>query len=193
MPAATVPKNAVAVGPGYLYIAALLTALPANTVAGSIFTDAWPAGWNLLGITVAGHEFDYALSTDTIDAAEYFDPIQVVTVGRAASVKCELQQIHATNLKRMLNGGTLAVSGSGATQLNTYQPPAPGTEVRQMIGWEATDNTERWVMEQALQIGSLAIKRDKGKNNATLPVEFKAEIPASGFPFQWFTAGTLRG
>ena len=192
MPAATVPKNALATGPGYLYIAPLGTALPTNTVVGSVFTDAWPGGWILLGITRQGHEFDYTISTSNIEAAEYFDPLQIVTDSRVAVLKAELMQVHATNMKNALNGGTLSVTGSGTTQLNTYTPPAPGSEVRQMLGWEATDNTERLVMEQAFQVGSLAIQRQKGSANAGLPVEYQAELPASGFPFRYYTAGTVR-
>ncbi|HEX8115393.1 MAG TPA: hypothetical protein VF516_47025, partial [Kofleriaceae bacterium] len=76
---------------------------------------------------------------------------------------------------------------------NTYTPPPPGSEVRCMIGWESQDNTERLVMEQAFQVGSLTVSRQKGNDNATLPVEFRAEIPSSGFPFKYFTAGTARG
>jgi hypothetical protein len=193
VPAATVPKNALSTGPGYLYLAALGTSLPANTVVGSVFTDAWPGGWNLLGITKQGHEFDYTIGTTPIEAAEYFDPLQIVTDTRSALIKMELQQVHATNMKNSLNGGTLTVTGSGTTQLNAYTPPAPGSEVRCMIGWEATDNTERLIMEQCFQTGSLAIQRQKGASNATLPVEFTAELPASGFPFRYYTAGTLRG
>jgi hypothetical protein len=193
MPAATVPKNAVAAGPGYLYEAQLGTSLPANTVAGSVFTDNWPAGWNLWGITTEGSEFDYDITTAEILAAEYFDPIQIVTTERSASFKFELMQVHATNLARSLNGGTLSVSGSGATQLNTYTPPPVGAEVRIMIGWESQDSTERMVLEQAFQIGSLAVNRKKGADVATLPLEFHAEIAASGFPFRYWSAGTVRG
>jgi len=193
VPAATVPKNALATGPGYLYLAALGTSLPANTVVGSVFTDAWPAGWNLLGITKIGHEFDYTISTSNIEAAEYFDPLQIVTDSRLAAAKFDLMQVHATNMKNSLNGGTLTVTGSGTTQLNAYTPPAPGSEVRTMLGWESTDNTERLVMEQVFQTGSLAILRQKGSANATLPVQFTAELPASGFPFRYYTAGTIRG
>ena len=193
MPAATVPKNAVSTGPGYLYIANLATSLPANTVAGGVFTDAWPAGWNLLGITKTGHEFIYDITTENIDAAEYFDPIMIVTSARLAHVKADLQQVHATNLTHALNGGSLTTSGAGTTLLSTYTPPAVGSEIRQMLGWEATDNTERWVLEQALQVGSLTIPRNKGAANASIPVEFRAELPASGFPFRYWSAGTVRG
>jgi hypothetical protein len=193
MPAVAVPKNALARDPGYLYVANLGTSLPANTVAGSVFTDAWPSGWNLFGITRDGSEFDYTLTTGTIDAAEYYDPLVVVTTGRATSLKAELIQVHATNMKRAINGGNLTVTGSGATQLNTLTPPAVGAEIRQMIGWESQDSTERLVMEQVFQTGTLTILRRKGVDNAGLTVDYTAEIPASGFPFQYFTAGTLRG
>jgi|SRR5215831_444808 len=193
MPAVTVPKNALSLGAGYLFYAALGTGLPANTVVGSVFTDSWPGGYALLGVTKEGHEFDYELSVDQIEAAEYLDPLQYVTTGRTAGMKFELQQIHATNMRRVLNGGSLTTTGSGTTLLSTYTPPAPGSEIRCMIGWEGNDGTERLVMEQAFQIGALAVNRKKGADNATLPVEFRGEVAASGFPFQYFTAGTIRG
>jgi hypothetical protein len=61
-----------------------------------------------------------------------------------------------------------------------------------MVGWEAQDGTERLVMEQAFQTGALKIARQKGANNATIPVQFDAEVPASGFPFRYWTTGTIR-
>jgi hypothetical protein len=193
MPAATVPKNALALGAGYLYYAALGSSLPTYTVVGSVFTDAWPGAWFLLGVTKNGHEMTYDLNTDTIDSAEYLDPLAYVTTGRAAGMKFELMQVHATNMKRALNGGTLTTSGAGTTLRSTYVPPAIGAEVRCMLGWEGTDNTERVIAEQCFQIGTLSIARRKGADNATLPVEFRFEIPGSGNPFQYDTAGTLRG
>jgi len=193
MPAATVPKNAIAQGAGYLYYAALASSLPANTVVGSVFTDAWPGAWFLLGVTKDGSEWDYEINVDQIEAAEYYDPLVYVTTSRMCSIKFELMQIHATNMKRVLNGGSLTTSGSGTTLLSTFTAPAVGSEVRCMIGWEAQDNTERLVLEQAFQVGSLAVSRKKGADNATLPVEYRGEVAASGFPFQYFTAGTVRG
>lgn len=193
MPAITVPKNAVAGGPGFLYEAALGTSLPANTVAGSVFTDAWPAGWNAWGITTNGSEFGYALTTGEILAAEYFDPIQIITTARSASLKAVLMQIHATNMARAVNGGAIVVTGSGATQLNAVTPPPVGGEVRIMVGWESQDNTERLILEQAFQIGTLAVIRDKGTAVATLPLEFHGELAASGFPYRYWTAGATRG
>src|SRR5690242_19237356 len=193
MPAVTVPKDAIATGPGYLLWAPLGSTLPTNTVVGSVFTDTWPGAWLLLGATKEGSEFDYQLNTATIDAAEYLDHLKYVTTGRAGSLKTTLYQMHATNLKRAINGGTITVTGSGTTQLNALTPPAAGAEVRCMIGWESTDGDERLVMEQTFQIGQLQIMRRKGADNASIPVEFGFEIPASGFPFRYYTAGTTRG
>lgn len=196
MPAIAVPQTPLATGAGYLYYAALSTALPANTVTGSVFTDAWASAgaWVPWGVTKDGHEFSYEITTDQIEAAEFFDPLVIVTTGRAASVKFELQVISGTTMKRSLNGGTLTVvSGSGTTLLTSYTPPAPGAEVRCMFGWESQDNTERLIMEQCLQVGSLTVSRKKGADNATFPLEFKAELPSSTFPFRHYFAGAARG
>lgn len=195
MPAYTVPKSTISKDAGYLFHGDLGSSLPTNTVAGSVFTDDWSvlAGWRLLGITKEGSEFSYAVETDNITAAEYFDPLSVVTTGRTVQMKFELQIINMTTIRRMLNGGTLSTTGSGATLLSSYTPPAPGGELRCMIGWESQDNTERLVFEQAFQTGTLTIARKKGAENATLPVEFTAEIPASGFPYRHWGAGASRG
>lgn len=195
MPAATVPINAIATGPGYLYHAPLGTTLPANTVVGSVFTDNWATAgaWALLGATDEGSEWSYELDTEDIEVAEYLDPVQVVSTGRSISLSFALANIHATNMKRALNGGTITVSGSGTTTLNEYAPPALGAEVRCMIGWESLDNTERLVGRQCFQTGGIAIARRKGADKALLPCEFRFEKPSSADPFTYWTAGTTRG
>src|SRR5258707_10953701 len=146
MPAATVPKNALALGAGYLYFANLGTSLPANTVAGSVFTDAWPAGWNEIGITKTGSEFDYTINVSPIDSAEFFDPVQWVMDSREAALKMELEQISATNMKFALNGGSLLVSGSGRAELNSFKPPSPGSEVPIIVGLGAPDKSEKLLL-----------------------------------------------
>lgn len=192
MPAITVPKDAIATDPGYLYYSAPSTTLPSNTVSGSVFTDSWPAGWFALGATRDGSEFTYSITTDNIIAAEYFDPLKIITTGREAGIKFDLYQVHATNMKRALNGGTITVTGSAGTTLNAYVPPNPGAETRCQIGWESQDGSERLIAEQTFQVGSLTISRKKGADNASLPVEFRFEVPTSGFVFRYFTAGTVR-
>lgn len=195
MPAITVPKTPLAVGPGYLYYAALNTALPANTVTGSVFTDAWASAgaWLPWGVTREGHEFQYNVETDTISAAEYLDPLQIVTTGRAAQIAFECMVISATTMALALNGGAKSTAGSGTTLCTTVRPPAIGSEVRIMVGWESTDNTERLVIEQAFNAGTMTVPRRKGADNAGITLEFHAELPSSGYPYQHFFAGAARG
>lgn len=195
---ATVPRNALAIGAGVLYSAALGTAFPANTVVGSVFTDLWATAgaWLPIGITKSGHELTYAPKVDPIEAEEYLDPIAYTTSGRTSGVKFELMQISMTNWKRMVNGGSgaLTTSGSGTTLLTTGVLPAAGAEVRCMLGWEADDNTERWVAEQCLQSGTLARKAGKGANVGTFTSEFNFEIgTVTGRPFTPYGAGAIRG
>lgn len=189
----TVPKGALSFGAGYLYIADLGISAPTNTVAGSVFTDTWPAGWNLFGVTREGHTLNVGIDTDSVEAAEYLDPLLTVTTGRTLTVETELMQIHLTNFKRAFNGGTKSTSGSGATLLTTYTLPAIGAEVRQQIGWESVDNTERWWAMQAFQTGSVGIQRQKGADNASLPLTYTFEPDASSQPVYFAAAGTVRG
>lgn len=193
MPSVVVPIDAIALGPGFLYWAPLGSTLPTNTVAGSVFTDAWPAAWLLFGATDEGSEFSFSPATDDVEVAEYYDPVAVVSTGREISISFDLAQVHATNLKRALNGGTLTTSGAGATLLSEYSPPEVGQETRAMIGWEAQDSTERLILFQAFQTGDVSVSRQKGANKATLPVEFRAEKPSGNPPFKYWTAGTVRG
>lgn len=197
MPAYTVPKTPIATGPGYWFHGDLGSALPANTVVGSVFTDDWSAvsGWHLGTVTRDGTVFVYGVDTENILSAEYFDPLQVVTTGRTVQFRLEPMVVTATWVRRFLNGGTLSTSGAGTTLLSTYTPPSPGAEIRCMLGWESQDNTERLVIEQAFQTGSMEISRRKngGDTNASFPAEFTAEVPGSGFIFRYFTAGTARG
>lgn len=191
MPTVAVPN--ILTDPGYLFLAPLLTAEPTYTVAGSKFTDAWPGAWLPLGATEDGTEFNYETKIEAITVAEFFDPIKYSTTERSGSLAFNLADYTLTNWKRALNGGTIAVvSGTGATQLNSYIPPAPGTEVRTMLGWESLDGTMRMIVFQALQGGAVKTAFKKAPSFAVIPCEFSFEVPASGNPFRFLTAGTAR-
>lgn len=192
MPAATVPKNALSFGAGYLYYSALGVSVPVNTVAGSVFTDAW-TGWSLFGVTREGHTLNVGIDTEAVEAAEYVDPLLNVVTGRTITSEMELMQIHLTNYQRAFNGGTKSTSGAGATLLTSYTLPQIGAEVRCQIGWESVDNTERWWGLQVFQTGSVGIQRQKGADNASLPLTFTFEPDASSQPIYFFAAGTTRG
>jgi hypothetical protein len=193
MPSITVPKNALAFGAGYLYLSALGISAPTNTVVGSVFTDTWPAGWNPLGITKEGHTLTINLDSDKVIAAEYIDPLLNVITGRTITAEMELMQIHLTNYQKVFNGGTKTTSGAGTTLFTGYTLPTIGAEVRQQVGWESVDGTERWWAMQVLNIGSVGIQRKRGADNATLPLTFTMEPDASSQPVYFGSAGTIRG
>lgn len=193
MPAQVVPKGALSFGAGYLFVADLGVSAPANTVAGSVFTDNWPAGWNLWGVTREGHTLNVEIESEGVEAAEYVDNLINIVTGRNITAEFEAMQIHLTNYRRAFNGGTLSTSGSGATLLSTYTLPAIGAETRRQIGWESVDNTERWWAMQCFQTGSVGVQRRKGADNAGLPLTWTMEPDASNQPVYFASAGTVRG
>ena len=189
----TTAKPTILQDPGYLFWAPLGTALPVNTVAGSKFTDVWSAPWVSLGATDDGSEFSYESKLEPINAAEFLDPITWATTERNGTMSFALMHYTLANLKIALNGATLTiVSGAGATQLNKLTPAVPGTEVRSMIGWESLDSTMRILMHQTIQGGAMKSSFKKAPNAATIPCTFNFEVPASGLPFDVYTAGLAR-
>ena len=191
MPLTTaVPK--LATEPGFLFWAPLGSAEPTHTVAGSVFTDTWPVAWISLGATEEGSNFDFTTSTEMIEAAEFYDPLKYVSTGRSGSVAFALLNISAANVKRALNGGALTTTGTAATTMTVYTPPKVGSEVRCMIGWESQDSTERLIAYQCFNTAGISIARRKGAAKANIPVEFALELPLSGDPFKYVTAGVDR-
>lgn len=179
--------------PGFLFWAPLGSSAPTNTVTGSAFTDSWPVAWINLGATEAGNTIGYQLQVQPRSAAEFLDPIQQATVSRDGSIAFNLINWTLTNVKKVMNGGSLTVvSGTGATQLNTYTPPTPGAEVRCMIGWESLDATVRFIAYQTINATQINVANAKAPAFATLPTQFHFEVPSSGIPFQFWSAGTTR-
>ena len=194
MPTTATPT--VLTSPGYLFIAPLATALPTNTVAGSVFTDVWPAAWLSLGATEEGSTFAYSSTVEATTVAEFFDPIRYDTTERSGSIAFNLADFSLSNYRRALNGGIAALtptSGTGATALYDLEPPAPGAETRCMIGWESLDNTLRLVLRQCIQGGEVSSAFQKAPQLATIPCTFQMEKPASAQPFKWSAAGVARG
>lgn len=191
MPTTAVPN--ILQEPGYLFWAPLLSTEPTNTVAGSKFTDAWPVAWISLGATQEGSEFTYSTKVEAVYAAEFLDPIKWATTGREGNIAFTMIDWTLNNMKRALNGGTLSlVSGTGATALNSYTPPLAGQEVRAMIGWESLDNTVRGIFYQTIQGGEMKTAFKKSPDIAGMAVMFNFEVPSSGLPFKFYTAGSAR-
>lgn len=191
MPTIATPN--VLVDPGYLFWAPLATALPTNTVAGSVFTDSWASAWVPLGATEEGSTFNYSSTVEPVTVAELFDPVRYATTSREGSMAFNLADWTLNNLKRALNGGTVTtVSGTGATTLTSYEPPDPGDEVRAMIGWESQDNTVRIIIRQALNGGEIASAFQKAPAKAVIACQFQMEKPAAAQPFIVYSAGAER-
>jgi hypothetical protein len=195
MPPAAIATPNILTDPGYLFIAPLASTEPTMTVAGSVFTDSWPAAWLPLGATEDGTELNYGSTVEPISVAEFFDPIRYATTGRAGTVAFNLANFGLSNYRRSMNGGVTALtatSGTGATALYTVQPPTPGAEVRCMIGWESLDNTVRFVARQTIQGGEVASAFRKAPSFAVIPCTFNMEKPTSAEPFQIWGAGATR-
>lgn len=181
---------------GYLFIAPLGTAVPTNTVAGSVFTDAWPVAWLPFGATTEGSTFNYSTSVEPITVAEFFDPVRYATTERMGNIAFNLASWTLSNYRRALNGGVAALtptSGTGATALYNVSPPNPGSEVRAMIGWESLDNTVRLVCYQTIQGGEISTAFQKAPDVAAIPCTYNLEIPSTGKPFDIWGAGATRG
>lgn len=174
--------STIALGPGTLYIAPIGSTEPTDLVT------SWSAAWVGLGYTKEGNKFSYQLNVAPVEVAEELDPIRYAPTGRTIKVSFALAEITATNLKRALNGGTIT-SGSGFV---LFDPPAFGTEVRSMYGWQSDDAQERWIFRQCLSTGAVEPERKKGADLATLPFELNLEKPTGVQPFRVIMANPAR-
>lgn len=193
MPSTAVPT--ILKDPGFLFWAPPGTALPTFTVVGSKFTDTWPVAFVSLGATKDGSKLKYSTKLESISVAEFFDPITWITTERSGSFAFALASVTLSNLNRVFNTGTLTtVSGAGTTLLSKLSPPAPGTEIRAMIGWESLDGTLRAVAYQTIQGGDVMLEFNKPKadSNTVIPAEFNFEVPSSGNPLDFWSAGVAR-
>lgn len=184
------PSSAnLALGPGKLFYAPIGTAEPTD------ITTALPVAWLEIGYTSEGSEISYEMSTEPVEVAESLDPLFYRTNSRSGTVNFAMAENTTRNLTLAFNGGTVTSTGTAPNVVWTYEPPAPGTEVRRMLLWESEDRTERWVIRQVYQTGAVGIARRKGSEYATLPVEFAIEAPATGLkPFKaMYTAARAGG
>jgi hypothetical protein len=184
----------ILVDPGFLFWAPLLSAEPPHAVLASTYDlDVWPVAWINLGATEDGSKFKYSTKVEPIYVAEFLDPIRQVTTERSGSFAFNLANYTLNNVKRVFNGGTIAtVSGSGVTLSSSYVPPAPGGEVRAMLGWESLDHTLRLIFYQTINSGDVEQAYAKAPKFAVLPCEFMFEVPTSGIPWKQYAAGTAR-
>lgn len=193
MPAIIVPNGAPSLGPGYLFRMPLATTGPSNTVANSVFSDAWPAACIPIGITRDGTTFSYETTTEDVVVAEYLDPLMTVPTGRNIGATFDLANITNKAYLLAMNGGTSVTTGSGATSMTTVEPPALGEEVRTMLGWESQDGTQRIILRQNIQSGQVQWSAKKAPDFQSFPLSFKTEQPAGGVkPISIYLAGANR-
>jgi hypothetical protein len=179
--------------PGYLFRAPIGTAEPTWAVTGSVFSDAWPGAWIPMGATEEGSVFHYETNIEAVSVAEFFDPIKQVVTERSGSFAMYMADITATHLSWSLNKAAGTITGSGATLMNIVEPPAPGGEVRCMLGWESLDNTVRLLCRQVISASAIEMAFKKAPDKAIIPMEFRFEVPTGLQPFKQGFAGATRG
>lgn len=172
----------VKVGPGFLYGNVLLAPSPTDLVTPWTTVD---PGWFSFGYTDDGSQFEFDLKYQDIMVAEEIDPVDSQQTDRITMITFNAAQSTKENITYAFNGGTLTTTGSGATRVTKFEPPALGVVTRLQIGWESLDHLERWVFYSCLQTAKVSITHKKAPNKATIPMSFKAFVPAGGgVPFK---------
>lgn len=171
-------SNAIAIGAGTLYVAAIATADPTNATA------ALPSTWRQVGYTEEGNSFKYGIETEDIEVAEELDPVRIDTTKRAGSVSFSMAEMTRANLVLALNGGAAATNDTSGVE-----PPAIGAELRVKLALD-TIGGSRWIFRRCVQGGEIEISRRKSPDKALIPVEFKLEKPTGQQPFIVFPAAS---
>jgi hypothetical protein len=171
MPTTTQSSDEVLLGPGTLYVAPVATADPTSASA------TLPSAWREVGYTEEGSAIDLAYTNVAIAVEEEFYPIRYVTTAVEMSLGFSAKQATRRNLSLALNAGADAASDG-----TSFEPPAPGTEVRVKLAL-LTDDGALWVFRQCFQGGNVQITRKKAPNVALLPMQFRMEKPTGYEPF----------
>ncbi len=193
-PAITKNPTQVRTGPGKIFLAALGSTVPTWAVTGSVFSNSWDAAWTSVGYTDDGLTITLGRSVEDVEVAEEFYPIARKTTQMNGSATFSMAGVNLANLKFALNGGSWATTGTGATTMNKYSPPSPGSEVRCMLAWIGDAADEVFIAYQVYQSGELSWARQKGAAKASLSgLTFDFEVPSTGVSadvWNYYTAGT---
>lgn len=174
MATTTKSSDEVLLGAGTLYVAPIGTSEPTSASA------TLPSEWREVGYTEDGSVVDIAYTNEGIPVGEEFYPVKYVTTAVEMSLGFNMRQASRRNLALALNAGADAANDG-----TSFEPPAPGSEVRVMAVLDTEDGA-RWIFRQCFQGGSVTISRQKAPNVADLPVQFRLEKPASSQPFKVF-------
>lgn len=178
------PSN-VKVAAGTLYAAPIGTTEP-TSVSGT-----WPTGWEQIGYTEQGSEFDFGPTVTPINVEEEYYPVRQAITSYTGKLTFVMDELTQQNLALAMNAGI----GSSLVASSQPTPPAgqfyqepvnPGFEVRVMLGWgaefegqadEIPDAFQRFIWRQCLQVGSVKRVFRKGAAIANYAVEFALEKP----------------
>jgi hypothetical protein len=135
-----------------------------------------------MGYTEKGTTFTRSVTATDIDVAEEFYAVGTIITAYQTTVEFALSQLTAAALTIAFNGGTTTVNTGDVT----FDPPAAGTEVYTMIGWDSVNRDERYIWRKCLQVGATATSRQKVLPQALIPVSFRVDKPANLQPFRWW-------
>lgn len=189
----TINPLAIKAGPGRIYYAPLGTAIPTFSAVASEISGAWTS-WVQVGSTDEGLTYSESTDTEDIRVAESLYAVRTVTTGKTGSVTMSLSEINDLNWKLVANGGTITVTGAGATKLSTFVPPLAGSEVRVMLGFQSADDDEVLIWPQVFNTGGFETARSSFSEKHSLPAEFSVELPDPAVlttPYKrWVTGAT---
>src|SRR5215216_7830074 len=189
----TINPLSIKAGPGRIYYAPLGTAIPVPTAAASKLVVTWTS-WVQVGSTDEGLTYSESTDTENIRVAESLYPVRTVTTSKSGTVALSISEIHDLNWKLVSNGGTITVTGTGATKLSAYVPPLAGAEIRVMLGFISADDDEMIVWPQAFNTGGFETARSTFSDKHSLPAEFSIELPDPAVlttPYtRWVTGAT---
>ncbi len=199
----TIQPAQIKTGPGRILYKYGLTAMPTEppatapqlAAAGSKVTYDWIAnGWAEVGATDAGLTYAESVDTEAIRVAESLYDVRVVESGRGGTVSFAMSHMSDVNWRIANNGGTITVTGTGATKLSAYLPPLVGQSVRVALGFHSLDDDELIIWPQLFNTGGFETGRSSFTEKHVLPVSFAVELPDATVltrPYKRWTAGSL--
>lgn len=193
MPIATIQPTQIRTGPGRIYYAPLATAIPTFTAAASLVAGTW-TNWLEVGATDEGLTYNESTETEPIRVAESKYDISTEVTSKSGAVAFSMSHISDLNWQLAANGGTITITGTGATKLSAYVPPLAGSEVRKMLGFHSLVGDEVIVWPQVFNIGGFETPRSGFASKHVLPVSFTVELPDPAVlttPYKRWVAGAL--
>ena len=165
-------------GPGRILYKYGLTVMPVVTAAASkTVYDFVTNTWAEVGATDSGLTYTESVSTSPIKVAESVYAVRNVTTDKVGTVAFAMAHLNDLNWKLAMNGGTITVSGAGATKLSAYVPPLMGAEVRVALAFHSFDEEELIVWPACFNTGSVETARASLETKGLLPCSFGVELP----------------